>query len=53
MYENQNPVVARAMEYLEIAARYVLLNFIWILSILPFAAVFFLILRYGFGIVES
>jgi hypothetical protein len=53
MYEDQNPIVARAMEYLEIAARYVLLNFIWILSIFPFAVVFFLILRYGFGITES
>ena len=41
------------MEYLEIAARYVLLNFIWLLSIFPVAAVFFLILRYGFGVQES
>jgi hypothetical protein len=53
MYEDQNPFIARAMEYLEIAARYVLLNIIWILSIFPFAAVFFLILYYGFGITES
>ncbi|HBX70803.1 MAG TPA: hypothetical protein DEH25_15840 [Chloroflexi bacterium] len=53
MYEDQNPFVARAMEYLEIAARYVLLNFLWVLSIFPVAAVFFLILRYGFGIQES
>jgi hypothetical protein len=53
MYESQNPFIARAMEYLEIAARYVLLNFIFLLSIFPFAAIFFLILRYGFGIQES
>ena len=52
MYEDQNPFTARAMEYLEIAARYVLLNFVWILSIFPFAAVFFLILNYGFGETE-
>lgn len=53
MYEDQNPLVGRAMDYLEIAARYVLLNFIWILSIFPIAAVFFLILHYGFGITEA
>ena len=53
MYENQNPFIAQAMEYLEIATRYVLLNFLWLLSIFPFAAVFFLILRYAFGIQES
>jgi hypothetical protein len=53
MYEDQNPLIARAMEYLEVASRYVLLNFIWLLSIFPVAAVFFLILRYGFGIQES
>ena len=53
MYEDQNPYVARAMEYLEIASRYVLLNFVWLLTIFPVAAVFFLILRYGFGQQES
>lgn len=53
MYEDQNPLVGRAMDYLEIAARYVVLNFIWILSILPFAAAFFLILRYVFGVTEA
>ncbi|MFC1997923.1 hypothetical protein ACFLXI_10045 [Chloroflexota bacterium] len=53
MYENQNPLIGRAMEYLEIASRYVLLNFLWLLSIFPFAAVFFFILRYVFGIQES
>jgi hypothetical protein len=53
MYEDQNPLVARAMEYLEFVARYVLLNFIWILTIFPVAAVFFLILRYAFGIQEA
>lgn len=53
MYENQNPFIARAMEYLEIASRYVLLNFLWLLSIFPFAAVFFLFLRYAFGINEA
>ena len=53
MYENQNPVIARAMEYLEIAARYVLLNFLWLLTIFPVAAVFFLILRYAFGVQEA
>jgi len=53
MYEDQNPLIGRAMEYLEIAARYVLLNFIWLLSIFPVAAVFFLILRYGFGVTEA
>jgi hypothetical protein len=53
MYENQNPLIARVMEYLEIATRYVLLNIIWLMSIFPFAAVFFLILNYGFGLQES
>jgi len=53
MYEDQNPLIARAMEYLEIAARYVLLNFIWFLSIFPVAAIFFLLLRYGFGVQEA
>ena len=53
MYEDQNPLVARAMEYLEIGARYVLLNFIWLLSIFPIAAVFFLILHYALGIQEA
>ena len=53
MYEDQNPIIARAMEYLEIGARYVLLNIVWVLSIFPVAGVFFLILRYGFGIQES
>jgi hypothetical protein len=53
MYEDQNPIIARAMEYLEIAARYVLLNFLWLLSIFPVAAVFFLILRFGFGQQQS
>ena len=53
MYEDQNPLVARAMEYLEFVARYILLNFIWILTIFPVAAVFFLVLRYAFGIQEA
>jgi hypothetical protein len=53
MYNDQNPVVGRAMEYLEIAARYVLLNFLWLLSIFPFAVVFFLTLRYAFGMENS
>jgi hypothetical protein len=53
MHEYQNPLVARAMDYLEIAVRYVLLNFIWILSIFPIAAGFFLILYYGFGASEA
>ena len=42
MYESQNPFIARAMEFLEIASRYVILNFLWLLSIFPVAAVFFL-----------
>jgi len=53
MYENQNPFIGRAMEYLVIASRYVLLNFLWILTLFPVAAVFFLILRYVFGQQES
>lgn len=53
MYENQNPLIARAMEFLENASRYVILNFLWLLSIFPIAAVFFLILRYAFGLEES
>ena len=53
MYNDQNPVVGQAMGYLEIAARYVLLNFLWLLSIFPFAVVFFLTLRYAFGMENS
>jgi len=49
MYNDQNPLVGQAMAYLEIAARYVLLNFLWLLSIFPFAVVFFMMLRYAFG----
>jgi hypothetical protein len=49
MYENQNTLFARVMEYLEIASRYVLLNFMWLLSVFPVASVLILIARYGFG----
>jgi len=53
MYDNQNPLIARAMEFLDIASRYVILNFVWLLSIFPVAALFFLILSYVFGQKES
>lgn len=53
MYDNQNPLISRVMEYLEIASRYVVLNFLWLLTIFPAAALFFLIMRYVFNMEET
>jgi hypothetical protein len=52
MYDSQNPLIARAIEYLEIAFRFILLNFLWLLSIAPIAAVFFYILQLTIGLEE-
>ncbi len=51
--EGGNTIGDRLKEYLDIATRYLMLNVAWLLATFPFAAVFFLILRYGFGIQES
>ena len=49
MYEKET-VANRVMGVLEVVSRYVGLNFAYLLSVFPFAVVFFLILRFGFGI---
>lgn len=54
MYEDRNDtLMGRLKDYLEIATRYIMLNIAWLLSIFPFVAIFFLILRYAFGMEES
>lgn len=54
MYDdNSDTLFGKVKDYLEIAARYIMLNIAWWLSIFPFAVVFFLILRYAFGMQES
>ena len=54
MYDDRNETAfGKVKDYLEVAARYIMLNIAWWLSIFPFAAVFFLILRYAFGMQES
>ena len=50
MHKDQNPAAGRVMDYLEIASRYILLNFFWISTVFPVAFVFFLGLRQFFGL---
>ena len=52
MYDSQNPLITRATEFLEIAFRFVLLNFLWLISIAPIAAGFFYILQLTIGLEE-
>jgi len=49
MDENET-IASRAVGFLDIVSRFVVLNLAWLLSIFPFAAVLYLILRYGFGL---
>lgn len=50
MFEHHEDTIwGRLMDYLASAIRYVTLNLAWLVLTLPFALVFFLILRYGFG----
>ena len=54
MYDDRGDTVwGRLRDYLDTATRYIMLNLAWLLLTFPFAAVFFLILRYAFGIQES
>ncbi len=54
MYDdNKDTLIGRLKDYLETATRYMMLNVAWLLSIFPFAGVFFVILRFAFGIQES
>jgi len=46
---SENSFWGRIMEYLEVAFRYVILNLAWLMSTVPFAFLFFLILHYFLG----
>lgn len=53
MFEHrEDTVLGRLMDYLDRGIRYIVLNLAWLLLTLPFTIVFFLILRYGFGMEE-